>query len=148
MSFGLTLGFSPFSTKPDVLVVDGNRFMRAAMTRILERQGRRCLAVGSANEAKMTLRGHRPSGVLADFSLEDPETGVDLLLWIRAQPGLEALPCGLMSGGDRRQVARALLAAGLGALPVLEKPFALCELQVWMDRLLPRARHGRAARVP
>jgi DNA-binding response OmpR family regulator len=145
MSFALTLGFSH---KVDVLVVEGNRFMRAAMTRILQRQGRRCMAVGSVSEAKMTLREHHPSCVLADFSFEDRESGVDLLLWMRTQPGLEAVPCGLMSSGDRREVSQALLAAGLGALPVLTKPFALGELEAWIDRLLPRARPGRAQRVP
>ena len=101
MTFALTIGSSP---RVDVLVVDDNPFMRAAVTRILQRQGRRCVSVGSIDAAKMTLLEHRPSFVLTDFSLGIRETGIDLLRWIRSQPGLEDLPCGLMSATDRREI--------------------------------------------
>jgi CheY-like chemotaxis protein len=146
MSFALTLGTTP---RVDVLVVDDNPFMRAAVTRILQRHGRRCVAVGSLDAAKMTLLEHRPLFVLTDFSLGIHETGIDLLRWIRSQPGLEDLPCGLMSGSDRNEISAALVAAGLGAMPVLEKPFGLSELEVWIDAVMPRKTGSRfAAHVP
>jgi CheY-like chemotaxis protein len=143
MTFALTIGSTPHV---DVLVVDDNPFMRAAVARILQRQGRRCVAVGSIDAAKMTLLEQRPSFVLTDFALGNRETGVDLLRWIRSQPGLQDLPCGLMSGSDRREIAAALLAAGLGSMPVLEKPFGLGDLEVWIDSLLPRPGKPRTAR--
>jgi CheY-like chemotaxis protein len=143
MTFALTLGSTP---RVDVLVVDDNPFMRAAVTRILQRRGRRCVAVGSLDAAKMTLLEHRPLFVLTDYSLGIRETGIDLLRWIRAQPGLEDLRCGLMSGSDRQEIAAALVEAGLGSLPVLEKPFGLAELELWIDSLLPRGASPRSAR--
>jgi CheY-like chemotaxis protein len=119
------------------------------VTRILQRRGRRCVAVGSLDAAKLTLLEHRPQFVLTDYSLGIRETGIDLLRWIRSQPGLEDLPCGLMSGSDRHEISTALHDAGLGALPILEKPFGLLELEVWIDSLLPRKTGSRfALRVP
>jgi CheY-like chemotaxis protein len=143
MTFALTLGSTP---RVDVLVVDDNPFMRAAVTRILQRRGRRCVAVGSLDAAKMTLLEHRPSFVLTDFSLGNRDTGLALLRWIREQPGLANLPCGLMSGTDRSEISAALAEAGLDALPVLEKPFGLAELELWIDTLLPRGRGPSSAR--
>src|SRR5258708_13495666 len=90
----------PFHVGPkiDVLVVDDNPFMRAAVARILQRQGRRCIAVATVDEAKMTLLEHPPALVLTDFALGKRETGVDLVRWIRSQPSLEALASGLLIG--------------------------------------------------
>jgi CheY-like chemotaxis protein len=133
----------PFLVSPrvDVLVVEDNPFMRAAVTRILQRQGRRCVAVATVDEAKMTLLDHPPSLLLTDFSLGNRETGVDLVRWIRAQPSLRSLACGLMSGSDRREIEDALRAAGLDRVPVLEKPFGLGDLQVFTQALLSPPRN-------
>jgi len=133
----------PFLVSPrvDVLVVEDNPFMRAAVTRILQRQGRRCVAVATVDEAKMTLLDHPPSLVLTDFSLGNRETGVDLVRWIRAQPSLRSLACGLMSGSDRCEIEDALRAAGVDRVPVLEKPFGLSDLQVFMQALLSPPRN-------
>jgi CheY-like chemotaxis protein len=120
----------------DVLVVDDNPFMRAAVARILQRQGRQCVAVATVDEAKMTLLDHPPSLVITDFSLGKRETGVDLVRWIRAQPALRNLACGLMSGTDRSEIEDALRAAGLPAVPVLAKPFGLSDLEDFLSSLL------------
>ena len=128
----------PFHVGPkvDVLVVDDNPFMRAAVARILQRQGRRCIAVATVDEAKMTLLEHPPSLVLTDFAVGKRENGVDLVRWIRSQPSLEALACGLMSGMDVRAIEESLQAAGLEGLPILCKPFALSDLELFLDGLL------------
>ena len=133
----------PFSIGPrvDVLIVDDNPFMRAAVTRILQRQGRRCVAVASVDEAKMTVLDHPPALVLNDFALGKRETGVDLLRWIKDQPSLRGLGCGLMSGSDRQVIADALHAAGLDAIPVLEKPFGLGDLEAFLDGMLSPPRN-------
>jgi len=135
----------PFSIAPrvDVLIVDDNPFMRAAVTRILQRQGRRCVAVASVDEAKMTVLDHPPALVLTDYALGKRETGVDLLRWIKDQPSptLRSIGCGLMSGSDRRVIGDALHAAGLDAIPVLEKPFGLTDLEVFLDGLLSPPRN-------
>jgi DNA-binding response OmpR family regulator len=138
MSVALPLHIGP---KVDVLVVDDNPFMRAAVARILQRQRRQCVAVATLDEAKMTLLDHPPSLVLTDFALGKRETGVDLVRWIRAQPSLRHLACGLMSGSDRREIEDALRVAGLPALPILEKPFGLAELEVFLATLLSPARN-------
>ena len=144
MSVGLPLHLGP---KVDVLVVDDNPFMRAAVARILQRQRRQCVAVATIDEAKMTLLGHPPSLVLTDFALGKRETGVDLVRWIKAQPTLRHLACGLMSGSDRREIEDALRAAGLPALPILEKPFGLADLEVFLAALLAPARNTTRLRV-
>ena len=89
----------------------------------------------------MTLLDHPPSLVLTDFALGKRETGVDLVRWIRSQPALQHLACGLMSGSDRGEIEDALRAAGLAALPVLEKPFGLSDLELFLATLLAPARN-------
>ena len=144
MSVGLPLLLGP---KVDVLVVDDNPFMRAAVARILQRQRRQSVAGATIDEAKMTLLGHPPSLVLTDFALGKRETGVDLVRWIKAQPTLRHLACGLMSGSDRREIEDALREAGLPGLPILEKPFGLSDLEVFLAALLAPARNMNARRV-
>ena len=139
MSVAVPLHIGP---KLDVLIVDDNPFMRAAIARILERQGRQCVAVASVDEAKMTLIDHPPALVLTDFVLGNRETGVDLVSWIKSQPPLRDLSCGIMSGSDRRDIEDALRAAGLEALPILEKPFGLDDLEVFLTGLLSPARNN------
>jgi DNA-binding NtrC family response regulator len=139
MSVAVPLHIGP---KLDVLVVDDNPFMRAAIARILERQGRQCVAVASVDEAKMTLIDHPPALVLTDFALGKRETGVDLVSWIKSQPSLRHLACGIMSGSDRRDIEDALRASCLEALPILEKPFGLDDLEVFLTGLLSRARNN------
>jgi CheY-like chemotaxis protein len=142
MSLALPFRIGPkIGRKVDVLVVDDNPFMRAAVARILQRQGRRCVAVATVDEAKMTLLDHPPSLVLTDFALGKRETGVDLVRWIKAQPSLRTLGCGLMSDFERRDVEAALLAAGLETIPVLGKPFGLADLEVFLDALLAPPRN-------
>ncbi|HEY2729269.1 MAG TPA: response regulator [Polyangia bacterium] len=138
----------PFHVGPkvDVLVVDDNPFMRAAVARILQRQGRRCIAVATVDEAKMTLLEHPPSLVLTDFALGKRETGVDLVRWIRSQPSLGALACGLMSGMNVRALEESLQAVGLEGLPILCKPFALSDLELFLDGLLGTVPKHHAAR--
>jgi CheY-like chemotaxis protein len=138
MSVALPFHIGP---KVDVLVVDDNPFMRAAVARILQRQGRQCVAVATLDEAKETLLDHPPALVLSDFALGKRETGVDLVRWIRSQPTLQHLACGLMSGSDRREIEDALRAAELPALPILEKPFGLSDLETFLARLLAPARN-------
>jgi CheY-like chemotaxis protein len=139
----------PFHVGPkvDVLVVDDNPFMRAAVARILQRQGRQCVAVATVDEAKMTLLDHPPSVVLTEFALGERETGVELVRWIKSQPSLQWLASGLMSSSDPRAIAEALRAVGLEALPVLSKPFGLSDLEVFLDALLGTgAKHPVARR--
>jgi len=145
MSVVLPLHIGP---KVDVLVVDDNPFMRAAVARILQRQGRQCVAVATIDEAKMTLLDHPPSLVLTDFALGKRETGVDLVRWIRSQPALRDLACGLMSGSDRGEIDDALRAAGLAPLPVLEKPFGLADLECFLGALLVPARNTTRRAFP
>jgi CheY-like chemotaxis protein len=138
MSVALPLHIGP---RIDVLVVDDNPFMRAAVARILQRQHRACVAVATIDEAKMTLLDHPPALVLTDFALGKRETGVDLVRWIRMQPALRHLACGLMSGSDRGEIEAALRAAGLPGLPILEKPFGLADLEVFLATLLAPPRN-------
>jgi CheY-like chemotaxis protein len=144
MSVALPLNFG---SKVDVLVVDDNPFMRAAVARILQRHGRQCVAVATIDEAKMTLIDHPPSLVLTDFALGKRETGVDLVRWIYGQPALRGLACGFMSGSSRREIEDALHAAGLSTLPVLEKPFGLSDLEEFLDALLVPARNAAGLHV-
>ena len=92
---GMSVAFSlRVGPKVDVLIVDDNPFMRAAVTRILQRQGCQGVAVATLDAAKMTLIDHPPAVVLTDFSLGTRDTGVDLVRWIRGQPGSRPSPAG------------------------------------------------------
>jgi CheY-like chemotaxis protein len=144
MSVALPIHIGP---KVDVLVVDDNPFMRAAVARILQRQRRQCVAVATVDEAKMTLLDHPTGLVLTDFALGKRETGVDLVRWIRSQPALRHLACGLMSGTDRREIEEALRAAALPPLPILAKPFGLSDLEVFLSGLLAPPRNTNQLHV-
>ena len=142
MAFAIS--FRP-ATKFDVLVVDDNPFMRAVVVRILQRQGRRCVAASTIDEAKSTLRDHAPALVLTDFVLGHGQTGAELVSWIRSQPHLAGVSCGMMSGTARRELDATLADAALSDLPLLPKPFGLKELEGWVDELL--APNGNLAHV-
>jgi CheY-like chemotaxis protein len=112
----------------DVLLVEDDDLVRYALRRLLLGARRPCLATSSVEEAQQLLTGHEPSLVLTDYNLGGRWTGIDLLVWMRRNPRLREIPTVLMTGDDPTEIRARLVAAGLGDVEVIAKPFEAAEL--------------------
>ena len=132
-----TVGAAP-GRASDVLLVEDDELVRYALRRLLLGARRPCLAAASVGEAQQLLAGHEPSLVLTDYNLGGRWTGIDLLVWMRRSARLRSIPTVLMTGDDPVEIRARLVAAGLGDVELIAKPFEAPEL----IELLARLRRG------
>jgi two-component system sensor histidine kinase and response regulator WspE len=106
-------------------VVEDDDFVRHALKRLLNSDGRACIAAATVEAAQqfLTLQEHEPAFVITDLNLGGRLDGIDLITWMRRSPRLATVPVLLMTGDDRDEVRRRLDAAGLGDVDILSKPF-------------------------
>jgi two-component system cell cycle response regulator len=109
-----------------VLVVDDVAANRYLLTTILEAGGYEVAAVASVAEACAASRSEAPDIILSDFHLSG-ESGLDLVKWVRAHPGLERTPFLFISSTVRAEPDRR---AGLdhGADRFLSRPIDAASL--------------------
>ncbi|MEP3590707.1 MAG: NahK/ErcS family hybrid sensor histidine kinase/response regulator [Marinobacter sp.] len=103
-----------------VLVIDNEPSVLESMQMLLERWGCEVMPVLSREEAlaELARTGKRPRAILADYHLDDEQTGFDAIHQVRKYLG-EDVP-GAIITADRSDEVRALLRAQY--LPVLNKP--------------------------
>ncbi len=119
--------------RPTILVVDDVEDMRALIRIDLERQGFRVLEAEDGEEALKVARADIPDIIITDWMMPKL-SGPELLDQCRHDPLLEGIPCILLTAkGDE---ASRLLAAKLGAVSYLSKPFDHMELISMTDNLL------------
>jgi CheY-like chemotaxis protein len=118
----------------EVLLVEDDELVRFALRRVLVASHRSCLSTGSVEEAQQILAVHRPAVLLTDYNLAGRWTGIDLLLWMRRHARLRTVPAVLMTGDDLETVRGRLVAAGLGDVEAIAKPFEPRELIGTLDR--------------
>ncbi len=118
----------PHDPPSDVLLVEDDDLVCYALRRLLVGCDRLCVATASVEEAQQLLAGHEPSLVLTDYALGGRRTGIDLLVWMRRSARLREIPMLLMTGDDPREIRARLVAAGLGDVEVIAKPFEAAEL--------------------
>ncbi len=131
-----------------ILVVEDEPDIRESLELLLESWGHMVLTAASADEALRRLEkwGRKPEMILADYRLENGDTGGEAIARIEASLALAAkLPAIILTGDtapERLQQAKAL---GHG---LLHKPVQAAALQRAIDEALARGAraHRRAAR--
>jgi CheY-like chemotaxis protein len=98
------------TTTDPVLIVDDHFDTRSLLVELLELDGFSVVSAGSGREAVAAVRAARPCLVLLDLGLPDVD-GIELVLRLRAEPGLEKTPIYAFSGYTN--LREAALAAGL-----------------------------------
>ncbi len=117
-----------------VLVVEDDDGVRKALVRFLELEGWTVLAAANLGEARALLERREILVVLADITLPDGESGLDLLAEIKQQrPELDVL---LMTGNTDLQSA--VEAVKRGAYDYLRKPFPFESLRSALKRAVER----------
>lgn len=114
-----------------VMVVENDADELNAMTRKLENWGASVLAAGSTAEAVALMQeiGTPPDIVLADYQLDNEDTGVDTIRTLRALAG-EEIPAVIISANRQRELFQ------LGqemSFSVLNKPVQLVRLRALID---------------
>jgi DNA-binding response OmpR family regulator len=108
-----------------ILVVEDNLSLLRDISFILQVAGFDVVTASSGDEALSLMRRQKPDLVVSD--IEMPEmSGYDLLRQMRAERGLQAIPCIFTSGKD--DYDHLMTALDLGAADYLPKPFDAYEL--------------------
>ncbi|HEY0783017.1 MAG TPA: sigma-54 dependent transcriptional regulator [Thermoanaerobaculia bacterium] len=124
-----------------ILIVDDEEGIRSTLAAILEDEGYRVTAVGTAAEAARRLRNEEFDAALLDLWLPDRD-GLELLAELR--DGAFAAPVIVISGHGN--VDTAVKATRLGAYDFLEKPLSLSRVVVTVQNALERGRLARELR--
>jgi hemerythrin-like metal-binding protein len=122
--------------KLSILVVDDNRNFCEIMRTILGGVGVGHICdVTSVAAAQAELHANTPDVVVTDWRIGG-ESGIDLIQWIRAQPGLKGLPILILSGHGL--IADREIAMEAGADDFLTKPVSARGLLMCLARLISR----------
>jgi CheY-like chemotaxis protein len=108
-----------------VLCVDNEDSILVGMSSLLSRWG--CEVWTARNRAEcqaLLARQLRPQVALVDYHLDEGDTGIELMAWLRGSLG-EPLPGVVISADGRSETIAQVHAAGLDYLPKPIKPAAL-----------------------
>ena len=123
-----------------VLVVDDNQNFCQIMRTILEGVGvMETRVVADVEAAKAALLGKAVDILVADWHV-GRDSGLDLIAWLRAQPGLARLPVLVLSGHER--LSNRDVALGAGADEFMEKPISARGLLICLSKLMRKGREG------
>jgi CheY-like chemotaxis protein len=127
----------------DVLIVEDDRSLAAALSRAIEQMGYVCRSVHDGAAALAEIARQRPDAILLDLLLPRKD-GRAVLEALAREDATRAIPVIAMSGVFRgRDVQAGLLKAGARAF--LEKPFSMGDLQ---QALLQHAGRPRRPETP
>ena len=116
-----------------VLIVENDPAMRRGYEIVLaERMGMVARLAGSTAEALAAMGDEPADVILADYNLEQGDTGLITIQQLRAQTG-QSTPAVVITARRDPEIARACAALGV---PLLEKPVRPGDLQAAMERAL------------
>ena len=119
-----------------IAVVDDNINVLKALSAALESQGHHVVAANSKNQLLRRLDGHAPDIVIADYHLQEGETGMDVIEAARSR--FEAdLPALVITGNTLTVFLSRMATQGV---VVQHKPFRLDDLLAKVMRLTERRR--------
>jgi len=117
-----------------VLVVDNERQIQSGMRTLLSGWGCTVAVAGDYGEAvRLFADGERPDIILADYHLNDGETGDRVIARLQAHFGA-TIPAGMISA-DRGEALKTELAAN--GMPLLNKPVKPAQLRALLRTMLP-----------
>jgi signal transduction histidine kinase/ActR/RegA family two-component response regulator len=117
----------------NVLVIEDETSVRAAVTRFLKFKGIGAVVVATGNDALSRIHQHhfRPDLVLSDYNLRGSTDGVETIKALRAALGWN-VPAIVMTGDIRSEIVQAISGEDIS---VLIKPFLAGELLEQIKRL-------------
>jgi CheY-like chemotaxis protein/CHASE3 domain sensor protein len=121
-----------------LVIEDDDRF--ATIVRDLSRElGFQCVVAGTAEEALILARRHRPSAVVLDIGLPD-QSGLTVLDSLKRDDQTRHIPIHIISAEDHSQTALALGARGYTLKPVRREDLAevLTRLEETLERTVRR----------
>ncbi|MEE4277388.1 MAG: PAS-domain containing protein [Halieaceae bacterium] len=110
-----------------VLCIDNDSQVREALAAILTAEGCRVSVEADRHGLRDTLRAFRPDVVLADYHLDDGDTGLAALQWA-LRGANRNVPCVIISADDSSEVREAARSAGYRILPKPINPTRLTAL--------------------
>jgi signal transduction histidine kinase/CheY-like chemotaxis protein len=118
----------------EILVIENELSVAAAMRALLERWGCRVSVAGSPDEARQALRGRTwsPDLIIADYHLDDGAHGFDAIDLVQKESDA-AIPACIVTADHSEAVTAAAAARGL---EILRKPVKPAELRSLMAYLL------------
>jgi len=117
-----------------VLVIDNERQIQSGMRTLLGGWGCEVSAAGDYEEAlRQFPQGERPDVILADYHLNEGETGDTAIARLQAHYGV-AVPA-VMISADRGEPLKAQLAES--GTPLLNKPVKPAQLRALLRTMLP-----------
>jgi len=116
-----------------ILVVDDDATIRHSLRVLLESYGYTVREAGGAVEAGGGIRDERPDLIVTDIYMPDGD-GFELIREIRNSR--HPIPIVVMSGGSNGGFDQLEMAAKLGAVGVIDKPFRPSRMIEVVDRAL------------
>jgi signal transduction histidine kinase/PAS domain-containing protein len=117
-----------------VLIVDNERQIQSGMRTLLSGWGCEVMVAGGYNEAAALLSpDERPDIILADYHLNEGETGDRVIAALHAHFG-EAIPAVMISADRGEPLKAQLMASGT---PLLNKPVKPAQLRALLRTMLP-----------
>jgi CheY-like chemotaxis protein len=120
-----------------VVVVDDDPAVRDALGALLSQWGMETLQFGNLQQVRSGLR-FAPDVVLADYQLQNGETGLAVIDAVQARWG-KSIPAILITGDTRPETVRMLDALGH---PILYKPIRTPQLLALLRKVLVRSDAG------
>jgi signal transduction histidine kinase len=115
------------------MIVENDSGMRRGYEVILQGQaGMVARLAGSTAEALATMGEEPPDVILADYNLDDADTGIAAIIALRAAAG-QPIPAVMVTARRDPDIARACADIGV---PLLEKPVRPADLQLVLEQLL------------
>ncbi|WP_150300832.1 hybrid sensor histidine kinase/response regulator [Pseudomonas profundi] len=116
---------APAVSGAQVLCIDNESNILAGMRSLLGRWQCNVATARDRNEVSRILEeGFRPQLVLVDFHLDEGDTGLEVMQWLREQLGAD-LPGVVISADGRNELVTRIRLAGLDFLPKPVKPAAM-----------------------
>jgi CheY-like chemotaxis protein len=115
-----------------LLVVEDDSSFAGILRDVARESGFQCLVAGSAEEALVLARKHRPSAIVLDVGLPD-QSGLAVLERLKRDVDTRHIPVHVVSAADHTQTA-----LSLGAIGYLVKPVKREELSNALDAITSR----------
>ena len=134
---------NPRNVAKTVVLVDDEDLVRRLVTRVLEREGYRVIALMTAEDALAILSSDEAIDLLLTDVTLPGMNGVELArLALKQQRDLKLI---CMSGSGEEDIVTDLLARAAGKTAFLSKPFSTVELVETVNRVLDTAEGSQLA---
>lgn len=109
-------------------LIDNDQGMLTAVSQLLSDWGATLVKASQRHEFPLDSSAPRPDLIIVDYHLDNDDTGVDVLLWLREQLDMSELPAIVISADPDEVVREQAIAARAGFTPKPLKPAALRRL--------------------